>query len=71
MVDRPAPTHRLFLATLALFAGSILFSVAGTLLLNFFPEQAAVALGWIASTFGLGLDSLIKGPTWMIWQHRN
>ncbi len=67
MLDRPSapPTRRPFLAALALFAGSILFSVAGTVLLNFFPEQAAVALGWIAATTGLGLDSLIKGPTWV------
>ncbi len=60
-----APTHRLFLISLALFAGSILFSVAGTVLLNFFPSQAGVALGWIATNLGLGLDALIKGPTWV------
>ncbi len=61
----PTPRHRLFLVVLALFAGAILFSVAGTVLLNFFPEQAAVALGWIAEHLGLSLDALIKGPTWV------
>ncbi|MEM1042676.1 MAG: bisanhydrobacterioruberin hydratase CruF [Bacteroidota bacterium] len=62
---RTASTHRLFLLCLALFAGSILFSVAGTVLLNFFPAQAGVALGWIAANLGLDLDALIKGPTWV------
>jgi putative membrane protein len=62
----PAPrSHRLFRIVLALFVGSILFSVAGTVLLNFFPAQAAVALGWIATHLGLSLNDLIKGPTWV------
>lgn len=60
----PRPVERVFAIALGVFVGSILFSVAGTLLLSFFPEQAAVALGWIAQTFGLGLVDLVKGSTW-------
>ncbi len=65
-LPRPSPpAFRTFRVVLALFAGSILFSVAGTVLLNFFPAQAGVALGWIATHLGLGLNDLIKGPTWV------
>ena len=59
------PAHRAFRVVLALFVGSILFSVAGTVLLNFFPAQASAALGSIAEHLGLGLGDLIKGPTWV------
>jgi putative membrane protein len=61
----PSRTDRAFRVVLVFFVGSILFSVAGTVLLNFFPAQAGVALGWIAEHLGLGLNDLIKGPTWV------
>lgn len=57
--------RRAFLVAFALFVGSIVFSVAGTLLLNVFPAQAAVALAWIARHFGLGLHDMVKGSTWV------
>ena len=60
----PRTSERVFAVALGIFVGSILFSVAGTLLLSFFPEQAAVALGWIAQNLGLGLVDLVKGSTW-------
>lgn len=60
----PRASERVFAVSLGIFIGSILFSVAGTLLLSFFPEQAAVALGWIAQNLGLGLVDLVKGSTW-------
>ena len=63
---RPAAlSHRAFLIVFALFAGSILFSVAGTMLLSFFPVMAGKALGWIAVNLGLSLEALVKGPTWV------
>lgn len=62
----PSRTHsRLFGVAFALFIASILFSVAGTLLLNLFPTHAAVALGWIAQNLGFGLTDMIKGSTWL------
>ncbi len=63
---RPAAVaHRLFLVVFAVFAGSILFSVAGTMLLSFFPVAAGRALAWLAVHLGLSLESLVKGPTWV------
>jgi carotene biosynthesis associated membrane protein len=56
--------RRLFLLAFAGFVLSILFSVAGTLLLSAAPAQAAQALGWIAANLGLGLIDLVKGSTW-------
>ena len=64
-LSAPEPSHRAFLIVFALFAGSILFSVAGTMLLNFFPVLAGQALGWIALNLGLSLEDLVKGPTWI------
>ena len=54
-----------FRVAFGLFLASILFSVAGTLLLNAAPAQAAVALGWIYDHTGLALNDLIKGSTWV------
>lgn len=65
MLRTATPPHRLFLVVFALFLGSILFSVAGTMLLSFFPAQAGRALGWIAANLGLSLEDLVKGPTWV------
>ena len=58
-------SHRVFLVALALFVGSVVFSLAGAALLNFFPVQAAAALGVIADVTGLTLEDLIKIPTWV------
>ena len=58
-------SHRVFLVALALFVGSVVFSLAGAALLNFFPVQAATALGVIADVTGLTLTDLIKIPTWV------
>ena len=58
-------SHRVFLVALALFVGSVVFSLAGAALLNFFPVQAAAALGVIADVTGLTLADLIKIPTWV------
>ncbi|MDT0633287.1 carotenoid biosynthesis protein [Rubrivirga sp. S365] len=58
-------SHRVFLIALALFAGSVVFSLAGATLLNFFPGPAASALGVIADVTGLTLQDLIKIPTWV------
>ncbi|NNF57869.1 MAG: carotenoid biosynthesis protein [Rhodothermaceae bacterium] len=63
--DVAPPSRRVFQVAFAVFVGSILFSVAGTLLLNAAPRQAAVALGWIATHTGLSLNDLIKGSTWV------
>jgi carotene biosynthesis associated membrane protein len=57
--------NRIFRVSLYVFAGSIVFSVIGMTLLNHFPVQAGVALGYIAQYTGLSLPSLIKGPTWV------
>ena len=57
--------HRVFLVALALFVGSVVFSLAGAALLNFFPAQAATALAVIADVTGLTLEDLIKLPTWV------
>ena len=57
--------HRVFLVALALFVGSVVFSLAGAALLNFFPVQAATALAVIADVTGLTLEDLIKLPTWV------
>ena len=63
---RPAVTsRRVFLIALGLFAGSVVFSLAGAALLNFAPRQAGVALAAIASATGLSLEDLIKLPTWV------
>lgn len=59
-----APSQRAFVVVFALFIASILFSVAGTMLLSFFPAQAGAALGWIAVNLGLSLEDLVRGPTW-------
>jgi putative membrane protein len=60
------PTDRIiFTAALAVFAGSIVFSLAGAALLNYAPHLAAPALGWIATHTGLTLDRLIMWPTWL------
>ena len=57
--------RRVFLVALALFVGSVVFSLAGAALLNFFPVQAASALAVIADVTGLTLADLIKLPTWV------
>ena len=48
--------NRLFLGAIALFAGSILFSLLGMLLLQLVPSSL--------SYFGPYLDTLISAPTW-------
>jgi putative membrane protein len=53
-----------FRVAFGVFLLSILFSVAGTLLLNLAPSAAGTALGWIYAHTGLPLDALIKGSTW-------
>ena len=58
-------SRTVFLVAFGLFAGAILFSLSGALLLNFAPAAATTALAWIADTLGPTLDALIKGPTWM------
>jgi len=60
----PALARRVFLVTFGLFVGACLFSLGGSVLINFFPAQAAAALGWIAEHLGLAYPDLIKGPTW-------
>ena len=60
----PSLIARAFAIAFGIFVGSILFSVAGTLLLSFFPAQAAVALGWIAANLGVSLVDMVKGSTW-------
>lgn len=57
--------HRVFLIALGLFAGSVVFSLAGAALLNFAPGPAGVALDAIAAATGLTLEDLIKLPTWV------
>lgn len=57
--------NRLFVVAFAGFVAAILFSVAGTLLLNASPQRAAQALGWIYQNLGLRLEDLVKGPTWI------
>jgi len=57
-------TRRAFPFAFAGFVLSILFSVAGTLLLTFAPQQAARALTWIAVNLGVGLIDMVKGSTW-------
>lgn len=64
MAPSPALTRRLFLIAFIGFIASILFSVAGTLLLTFAPRQAATALTWIAVNLGFGLVDMVKGSTW-------
>ena len=54
--QRAATVNRLFLAALALFAGSILFSTLGMLLLQLVPSSL--------SYFGPYLGTLISAPTW-------
>ncbi|MFN3597547.1 MAG: bisanhydrobacterioruberin hydratase CruF [Rubricoccaceae bacterium] len=58
-------SQRAFLIAFAFFAGTILFSLSGAFLLNYAPAQASAALGWIQGRLGLGLDMLIKLPTWI------
>ncbi|HEX8297648.1 MAG TPA: bisanhydrobacterioruberin hydratase CruF [Rubricoccaceae bacterium] len=59
-------THRrVFLIAFALFAGSVVFSLAGAFLLNYAPGPATTALTAIAEATGLLLDDLIKLPTWV------
>ncbi len=59
-------THRrVFLIAFGLFAGSVLFSLAGAFLLNYAPGPAGTALAAIADSTGLTLDHLIKLPTWV------
>jgi putative membrane protein len=53
-----------FRVAFGVFLLSILFSVAGTLLLNLAPGAASAALGWIYAHTGLAMDALIKGSTW-------
>ncbi len=61
----PLAQRRVFLGAFALFAGTIVFSLAGAALLNYGPALAAPALAWIAATTGLALDRLIMWPTWL------
>ena len=61
----PRLHSRAFSIAFGLFVASILFSVAGTLLLNLFPTQAASALSWIAQHLGFSLNDMIKGSTWL------
>ena len=58
-------SRRVFLIALGLFAGSVVFSLAGAALLNFAPQAAGTALSAIAEATGLSLDDLIKLPTWL------
>jgi len=60
-----ALSRRLFLIAFAGFVLSILFSIAGTLLIEFAPQQAATALAWIAVNLGLSLLDMVKGSTWV------
>ncbi|MDX1531694.1 MAG: bisanhydrobacterioruberin hydratase CruF [Rhodothermales bacterium] len=59
------PLERAFAVAFGVFCASILFSVAGTLLMSFFPREAAVALAWIAQHLGLSLLDMVKGSTWV------
>ncbi|MDX1420033.1 MAG: bisanhydrobacterioruberin hydratase CruF [Rubricoccaceae bacterium] len=61
----PPPTRVAFRVAFGLFLLSILFSVAGSLLLSAAPAQAAAALGWIYEQTGLTMNELIKGSTWL------
>lgn len=54
-----------FAVAFGVFVLSIAFSIAGSLLVTFAPEQAARALAWIAANLGLGLIDLVKGSTWV------
>ena len=58
-------SRTVFLVAFWLFAGAILFSLSGALLLNYAPAAATTALTWIAQHLGPTLDALIKGPTWL------
>ena len=63
---RPAATDRLvFRVALGLFASSVVFSLAGAALLTYAPHLAAPALAWISGNLGVGLEALIKAPTWV------
>jgi putative membrane protein len=44
---------------------SALFSLAGAALLSYAPTLAAPALAWISTNLGVGLETLIKAPTWV------
>ncbi len=57
--------HRLFLAAFAGFVASILFSVAGTVLLVQSPAAAGRAFAWIADNVGLLPPDLVRWPTWV------
>ena len=62
----PAVTHRrVFLVAFGLFAGSILFSLAGAFLLNYAPGPGWAAINRIEDLTGLGYANLVKLPTWV------
>lgn len=54
-----------FYAAFGFFLASILFSLAGAALLHYAPAAAAPTLAWIAVNLGVGLETLIKAPTWL------
>lgn len=58
-------SRRLFLIAFGVFAGSVVFSLAGAFLLNFAPGPASAALTAIADRTGLSLEDLIELPTWI------
>jgi putative membrane protein len=58
-------SERIFLAAFGAFVASALFSLAGAGLLTYAPGLAAPALAWISVNLGVGLETLIKAPTWV------
>ncbi|HLT46500.1 MAG TPA: bisanhydrobacterioruberin hydratase CruF [Rubricoccaceae bacterium] len=60
----PPGTRLAFRAAFGLFLAVIVFSVAGSLLLNAAPAAASAALGWIHAHTGLTMNELIEGSTW-------
>ncbi len=58
-------SRRVYLFAFAFFVGSVVFSLAGATLMNYFPGPAGQALGAIATNTGITLDMLIKAPTWV------
>ncbi len=58
-------SRQVFLFAFGLFAGSVVFSLAGAALLNFAPGPGWAAIDAIDRTIGLGYDDLVKLPTWV------
>lgn len=58
-------SQTVFRIAFGVFVGTIVFSLAGATLLNFFPGPGWAAIGAIENATGLTYDDLVKGPTWM------